>query len=156
MLKRGCATIVLFILAVTVLIAAPSTVNSLEEECKGIVTYVVDGDTIDVKSVSGFKSGKTIRVRFADINAPELNTLEGKIAKSALFNLIYGKMVILDIDDVYVYDKYGRVVAVVYLPVNATTLMNVNYWLVLNGYARITNYRNEFNPYTWTLYERIG
>jgi len=63
-----------------------------------------------------------------------------------------GKEVILDIDDLYIYDRYGRVVAVIYLQVEESELMNVNKWLVVNGYAEITDYNNEFNPFTWTLY----
>jgi len=126
--------------------------QGLEVDCKAIVTKVVDGDTIYVYSEEGFKAGETFKVRLADIDAPELNTPEGLAARSALSSLIDGKEVILDVDDLYIYDKYSRVVAVVYLQVEKSKFMNVNYWLVINNYAKISDYDNEFNPFTWTLY----
>jgi hypothetical protein len=63
-----------------------------------------------------------------------------------------GKYVYLDIDDLYIYDRYGRVVAIVYLPINTTHLLNINLWLVQKGYTRAIDYPNEFNPSTWKLY----
>lgn len=40
----------------------------------------------------------------------------------------------------------------VYVRYNKTHLLNVNKWLIDNGYAVISDYVNEFNPYTWKLY----
>ncbi|MEM1844717.1 MAG: thermonuclease family protein [Ignisphaera sp.] len=107
---------------------------------------IVDGDTLDAFPVG--------RVRLADIDAPELGTLEGERAREALINLVhrYGYRAYLDVDNVYVMDRYNRIVAVVYLRYNETHLINVNKWLVENGYASIDDYRNQFNPYTWSLY----
>ena len=117
---------------------------SFEVDVKASVYRVVDGDTYDAFPIG--------RVRLADINAPELDTPEGEAAKQALYNLIYGKTAYLDVDDIYVIDKYNRVIAVTYARINETHLLNVNKWLVDNGYAVISDYPNEFNPYTWTLY----
>lgn len=64
----------------------------------------------------------------------------------------YGPKVYLDVDDIYVMDKYNRVVAVTYARYNSTHLLNINKWLVDNGYAQIADYPNEFNPYSWSLY----
>jgi len=110
---------------------------------------VVDGDTFDAFPVG--------RVRLADIDAPELDTTEGQIAKQALQNLVstYGSKVYLDVDDLYVMDKYNRIVAVAYLRYNSTHVLNVNKWLLDNGYAVIDNYPNEFSPYTWSLFEYL-
>lgn len=110
------------------------------------VYRVIDGDTLDAFPVG--------RIRFADIDTPELNTPEGEQAKQALSNLItmYGSRVYLDIDDFYVIDKYNRLVAVVYLRYNETHILNINKWLINNGYASIIDYSNEFEPYTWALY----
>lgn len=127
-------------------------------EVYGTVIRVVDGDTLDVRVISVYKdkylsfNGSTIRVRLADINAPELGTPEGEEAKWALTSLVYGRSVYLDIDDLHIYDQYGRVVAVAYLPINSTHLLNINLWLVLNRYAEIRDYPNEFKPSSWTLY----
>ena len=62
--------------------------------------------------------------------------------------------VYLDIDDLgSPRDPYNRIIAVVYKRYNSTHLLNVNKWLVDNGYANITDYTdNEFDPYTWKLY----
>jgi micrococcal nuclease len=57
---------------------------------------------------------------------------------------------------VYETDHYGRVVAVVYLPFwDYGYALNVNEWLVENGYASIWNHYNEFNPYSWSLWVPI-
>jgi endonuclease YncB( thermonuclease family) len=45
-------------------------------------------------------------------------------------------------------DKYNRLVAVAYVEYNSTHLMNVNKWLLVNGYAKTYDYPNEFNPPT--------
>jgi len=115
----------------------------------GDIYHVVDGDTFDVFPVG--------RVRLADIDAPELNTTEGQMAKQVLQNLtsIYGSRVYLDVDNIYVMDRYNRVVAVAYLRYNSTHILNVNKWLVDNGYVAIKDYNNEFNPYSWKLFEYL-
>ena len=84
------------------------------------VRRVVDGDTFD-----SFPVG---RVRLADINAPELGTPGGEASKRALEYLVgkYGSKVYLDVDDLYVKDRYNRIVAVVYLRFNSTHILNVN------------------------------
>ncbi|MEM3886516.1 MAG: thermonuclease family protein [Candidatus Methanomethylicia archaeon] len=115
-----------------------------EVDVVDVVTYVVDGDTFDCYSVG--------RIRLADINAPELGTAAGEVAKDKLRSLILNKVVYLDVDDIYVYDPYGRIVAVAYIRYNSTHLLNVNRWLVDNRYAVIKDYDNEFNPYLWSTY----
>lgn len=45
-------------------------------------------------------------------------------------------------------DKHNRVIAVTYLRCNKTHLINVNKWLIDDGYVDISDYLNEFNPYT--------
>ena len=145
------------ILAFLILLTFAKTTFAFEIDSEGYVTNVVDGDTIDVFASSGFGVGTEYRIRFADINAPELSTFEGQMAKLALQNLLDNKHVYIDVDDVTTYDNYGRVVAVVYLPVNSTHVLNVNYYMVENGYAEIWDFtNNEFNPYAWELYEPIG
>jgi len=117
------AIIVLMILAVAhVTIFSVDSSYSVDLDVYGVVTYVVDGDTVDIEVLNVYDLkysdllSKVVRVRFADINAPELDTLEGRLARDFLYNLTFGEYVYLDIDDLYVYDKYGRVVATLYLP----------------------------------------
>ena len=59
----------------------------------------------------------------------------------------------LDVDGVDVFDKYGRIIAVAYMDYNETHLLNINKWLVEEGYARVWDHPNEFNPGTWKLYK---
>jgi predicted AlkP superfamily phosphohydrolase/phosphomutase len=56
------------------------------------------------------------------------------------------------VDDLYIIDRYNRVVAIAYIRYNDTHLLNVNKWLVDNGYARVVDHPNEFKPSAWTLY----
>lgn len=92
-------------------------------------------------------------VRLADIDAPELDPPEGAVARDALINLLaqYGGVVYLDIDKTYGVDDYGRVIAVVYVRADDTTLLNVNKWMVDNGYAVIDDKENDFDPSKWSL-----
>lgn len=130
-------------------------------EASGVIVRVIDGDTVDVKVDSAcaekHKSyvGSVIRVRFADIDAPELSTREGVNAKNFLIDTVsrYGDRVCLDIDDRRIVDPYNRVIAVVYVKFNETHWLNLNLYIVENGHARIVDFKdNEFNPYTWKLY----
>jgi len=121
-------------------------------ECIGIVIEVIDGDTIEVESTEGFKAGETFTVRLADIDTPERYESGFSTSKSALYERIYGEIIGLDIDNQSIYGTYGRVIAVVYLQIDDSTVMNVNKWLVDTRYARINDFdTNEFNPYTWQL-----
>ncbi|MFX1484605.1 MAG: thermonuclease family protein, partial [Promethearchaeota archaeon] len=86
-----------------------------------------------------------------DIDAPESGEPGYYDAKSCLFDLIYGKTVHLDIDDIYQTDPYGRLVCAVYVEYSPSEFKNVNKALLDEGVAIISNYYNEFNPYSWSL-----
>lgn len=127
----------------------------------GFVVRVVDGDTFIVRVTyvsarfsESIRVDLEYRVRLADINAPELSTKEGLAAKEALAKLISGRTVILDVDDVNLYDRYGRLVAVAYIEFNETHLLNINKWVLDNGYAVVWDHDNEFDPSQWALYVR--
>ena len=141
----GIALMLLFML-ITVPVIANSYVwkeplNTTKFGESGIVIKVVDGDTIDVEDVG--------RIRFADINTPEIDTEEGKEAKEYVKGLCYQKKVYLDIDDLYITGKYGRIVAVVYIPYNETHFVNLNQLLLKESYAEARSYPNEFDPDVW-------
>jgi len=108
------------------------------------VYKVVDGDTFDA-----FPTG---RVRLADIDAPEFWEEGYEESKGYLTSLILGKTVYLDVDDVSVMDRYNRLVCVVYVRYNSTHILNVNLLLVIKGYAKLSDYPNEFSPSEWGLY----
>lgn len=92
----------------------------------GQVTYVIDGDTFQLSSQ---KLGK-IRVRIAEIDAPELNQAYGKKAKSYLKGLIETETVICRIME---KDKYGRYIAKVEVP--RMMELDVATEMVRTGYA---------------------
>jgi endonuclease YncB( thermonuclease family) len=88
----------------------------------GRVTRVLDGDTIEVALSSG-----PIRVRIGSVDAPEKNQPWGREARAALTRKLGDREVELDVVS---QDQYDRLVAVVGLDG-----MNVNAWLVQQGYA---------------------
>ena len=124
-----------------ILMADASPLNTSKLEESGIVIKVVDGDTFDVEGIG--------RIRLADVNTPEMDTEEGREAKEYVKGLCYHKKVYLDIDDLYVRGKYGRIIAVVYVPYNETHYVNLNQLLLQEGYAEARDYRNEFDPDDW-------
>lgn len=116
-----------------------STVNnsSINYEASGYCPYVVDGDTIDVDGIG--------RIRFVGVNTPERGQPGYQEAKEFVSSLCLGKTVGLDIDDAKHYDKYGRVLAVVY-----SGDINVNAELLKRGYGEVMYIPpSEFNPYSW-------
>lgn len=119
--------------------------NAWEIDRTGTVTYIVDGDTLDVSGVG--------RIRLADIDCPEQGEPECSAATQFLSSLVYQKEVYIDVDDITVTDPYGRIVAVIYVYYDENNLKNVNKALLVAGHAEIWDFdNNEFNPYTWTLY----
>lgn len=77
----------------------------------GIVTNVVDGDTVDIMVDLGFKTFKEIRVRLKDIDTPEIfrpsckDELEhGRLAKLFVEHVILHKTITL----VTFKDKTGK------------------------------------------------
>jgi len=156
--------IIPIILMATIILALaiPSThagdnigIHSDFPHARVVVTEVVDGDTVRISPPVNVAGQYRTVVRLADIDAPELNTTEGQWAKGNLTNLLaqYGGVVYLDIDKSRGVDNYGRIIAVVYIRVDESTLLNVNKWLVDNGYAVETDYPdNDFDPSKWSLY----
>ncbi len=49
--------------------------------------------------------------------------------------------------------SFGRIVAMIYLDHNSTHLLNVNLYMVVNGFAVFDDFtNNEFSPSNWELY----
>ncbi|MET1123637.1 MAG: thermonuclease family protein [Archaeoglobaceae archaeon] len=107
---------------------------------------VVDGDTVWVNCSSGFKAGQKFKVRLAEIDAHELDEPMGREAKEYLESLLSGRCIVLDVDERYPYDRYGRVIAIVYVKLNETHYLNVNYEIVRAGYAEFVDYPNSWHP----------
>ena len=99
-LPRRLSTLRLFLFLL--LVADPAT--SLA--CMGRVVGVTDGDTIKVLC------GRTeMKVRLAQIDAPERGQAFGAKAKEALSDLVFDREVRLDLGE---KDRYGRAIATVW------------------------------------------
>ena len=108
------------------------------------VVSVYDGDTIRVNISFGFGhewngiEGKGVQLRLYGLDTPEVRGEEkehGKMVRDKLRELILGKNVTLKtIKDKT--GKYGRYLAVIVMEDG----LNVNDWLLENGYAEPMNY----------------
>jgi len=112
----------------------------------GTVTRVIDGDT--------FELSNGLRIRLADIDAPESSESGYLASKNTLSDWILEKTVYLDVDDLYETDRYGRFVCVAFFE-DGSNYINVNHALVDGGYADISDYTNEFDPYDWGVSNAI-
>lgn len=110
-------------------------------ELVGNVTYVVDGDTLDING---------IRVRLSLVDTPERGQPGFKVAKDFVSSMCLGKRGELDVDDGQRRgDRYGREIGIVYC--NGT---NLNEKLVDEGLAKIlTDYCDisEFTKESWAV-----
>lgn len=115
----------LLALSATFSYAAHDHINPTQDNFECRVVGVLDGDTLDCL----ISSGQKVRVRLAQIDAPEKSQDFGQRAKKLLSDLTYNKVVILSIEN---YDKYGRVIAEIFE--NADDV-SVNYKMVKSGMA---------------------
>lgn len=116
--------------SVFILLFLPSLVAAAQEH-SGRVVGVSDGDTITVL-ISG---NRQLKVRLAEIDAPEKAQAFGQRSKQSLSDLVFGKHVRVIQEDM---DRYGRVVGRVYvngLDVNAEQVRRGMAW-VYKKYAR--------------------
>jgi micrococcal nuclease len=106
-------------------------------EFEGTVTYIVDGDTLDINDN---------RIRLALVNTPERGQEGYMDAKKLLQNLCLNKKGEVDIDDGQRRgDRYGREVGVVYCDgtnVNKA-LMENSLAIIYSRYCDISEFSNE-------------
>jgi micrococcal nuclease len=99
---------------------------------KATVTKVIDGDTVDLLVDLGLHIRTGIRTRLLGINAPELSTEEGRLARDALRRVLPVGLALI----VRTYkdpgDKYGRWLA----QLATADIPDVCAWLIANGYAQ--------------------
>jgi len=128
----------------------PPLVLAAPGEAYGIVTYVVDGDTIYVQIQGCDSRIGNITVRLADVDSPEMNSPGGLDSRNYAFQVLNGSFVSLDLDDDTGKDKYCRWVAVVFFQKQDGTWVNFNKMLVESGHACIWDFcNNEFDPHIW-------
>jgi micrococcal nuclease len=94
---------------------------------KGVVTKVIDGDTLDVKA----KDGKTIAIRLTLVDAPETNEPGYTQAKNFVSQNCLNKEAVVDPDNNQ-DPSFSRLVAVVYCED-----ININEAVIVNGFATI-------------------
>lgn len=95
---------------------------------KAKLNRVVDGDTVNLTIDLGFRLTYTANCRLAGINAPEMNTPEGKASKEWLSGYLMPDLQ-LDITSTGL-DKYGRPIVELYF-----NKMSINQKMVEEGYA---------------------
>ncbi|EGN2600661.1 thermonuclease family protein [Salmonella enterica] len=98
----------------------------------GKVTRIIDGDTVEVLT----NSKQPVRVRLADIDAPEKGQPFGEKSRQYLAALIFGKVVSVEEKS---RDRYGRTLGVISLSSRET----VNRQMVAAGYAWAYRYRGK-------------
>jgi micrococcal nuclease len=102
----------------------------------GVVSRVVDGDTIDVSI-----GGQVVRVRYIGMDTPEVHSgVEwlGPEASRANARLVEGRHVTLE-KDVSETDRYGRLLRYVWVREDGGWLL-VNLELIRLGWAQVTTY----------------
>jgi endonuclease YncB( thermonuclease family) len=97
---------------------------------RATIDRVVDGDTVDVLADLGFGVGIKVRLRLDRIDAPEMNTPEGKRVKQLLMDALpKGTACLISTAK---GDKYGRWVAELLVG-----QVNINDWLLDAGLAKL-------------------
>ena len=102
----------------------------------GVVTYVVDGDTVRVRPANG---GKPVSIRIDGIDAPEICQPGGILSRDALKDRTQGRRVAVHGRR---HDDYGRLLARIVL--NGE---DQGQWMVAQGLAWSYRYRNSAGPY---------
>jgi micrococcal nuclease len=137
-LKISSIFAIIFI-AFQALIMPATALNSTQKTWQGIVTHVIDGDTLRVGPLGSNNKSESLRIRIDGIDAPESCQLYGTQSAAALKKRILSKQVTVTSKRI---DDYGREVAKV-------TIDNVDVggWMVKNGYAWSYHYRFSNGPY---------
>ena len=102
----------------------------------GLVTYVVDGDTVRVRPLQG---GKPVSVRVKGIDAPEICQDGGSRARDALKRRAFGQRVVVHGIG---RDDYGRLLAQIVMDGD-----DLGGWMVEAGHAWSYRYRGQPGPY---------
>ncbi len=102
---------------------AQATSAAPPRELTGQVTRVIDGDTLELTA----PGNTVVRIRLAQIDAPEKSQPYGERATAALAALTLGKLARVEVVDL---DRYGRTVGEIY-----TEDLHVNKEMVRQGHA---------------------
>ena len=137
MISRYKATALAIAVFAALACASPAlAAASSQTSWTGLVTYVVDGDTVRVRPPDG---GEPVSIRIDGIDAPEICQSGGTVARDALKRRVLGERVVVQGK---VRDNYGRLVARIVL-----NKQDQGKWLVSQGLAWSYHYRNNAGPY---------
>lgn len=95
------------------------------------VVKVIDGDTVDLSVDLGFHVSLTIRTRLIGIDAPEVSTPEGKIARDRLREALPVSSAVAVHTAKSPGDKYGRWLAAI-----SGGMGDVAEWMLAQGLAK--------------------
>ena len=123
---------------VTTATSVPKRVTT-PQVTQGAVAYVVDGDTVWVKTSA---NQALVKVRMVGIDAPESCQTGGAASRDALAARLSGQTVTLIASSSRAHDDYGRLLAKVDL--NGE---DMGRWMVSQGHAWSYGYRNYLGPY---------
>ena len=119
-----------------VLAAAMSLPGQSLPAWTGVVTHVVDGDTVYVRSLAG---GVSRSLRLLGMDAPEICQEGGVAARDALNERVFQRQ---DKVQVQGTDDYGRDLVRLYLASE-----DVGQWMVQRGHAMSYRFRQDPGPY---------
>jgi micrococcal nuclease len=115
---------------------------------KAELVRVVDGDTVDLIIDLGFDTSRRERFRLYGVDAPEMNTAEGKAAKAWLWEALQPLEAIyvqtVQLETKAKRDKYGRFLAVLFSDLATVTLVirnsihpsSINAKMITEGHAK--------------------
>ena len=96
---------------------------------------VLDGDTIEADLHLGFEVTLRRKFRLLGINAPEMKTPEGEIAKQALIDKLAGMEI-----EIFSHkdrtEKYGRYLATLWAIMPDGSRLDVNQFMIVAGFAK--------------------
>jgi micrococcal nuclease len=116
---------------------------------KAELIRIIDGDTVDLIIDLGFDTLRKERFRLYGIDAPEMNTEEGKVAEKWLWGALRPLEAIyvqtIQLETKAKRDKYGRFLAVLYsdlgdlranLPPKTLAPASINSRMIAEGHAK--------------------
>lgn len=94
--------------ALLIIFTALMSTSAIAERLTGQVVGVADGDTVTVLTAGD----RQVKIRLAEIDAPEMKQAHGEASKKMLSNLVFQKSVDVDWTE---RDRYGRIVGTIYI-----------------------------------------
>ena len=125
--------------------------------CEGQVIKVYDGDTITIAAKLPYND--SLLYRFSIRLNPEIKghsedeKAAAQVSKRALENLILHKYVVLKNKST---EKYGRILADVYIVYDKNDKLHLNKWMLDNRYAVEYDGGTKNAPKSWLKYQKTG